>query len=246
MLTRARADSERSAARLAACGFEAVIAPVVAIQAVRSEPPEIAADAVIVTSAHAVPALAAHRAALEGLTVFAVGERTAAALRQAGFARVETAAGTGVELAALVAGRMAPGAALLHPAGRDRKDEPAASLRAAGFSLLPWTVYAAQAQAHLPEAAAQALAGGGVGFALHYSRRSLLVLLGLADRAGLAPALLALGHLCLSADVAAPLAGRGAARIRIAHRPDEDALVEALIELARDPGRTGSPAPHSR
>ena len=64
---------------------------------------------------------------------------------------------------------------------------------------------------------------------LHYSRRSASVLAGLAGEAGVRAEFGAVAHHCFSGDVAAGLAGVPAERIRIAERPDEDALLRTLV-----------------
>jgi uroporphyrinogen-III synthase len=61
---------------------------------------------------------------------------------------------------------------------------------------------------------------------LHFSRRSAESYLACAARAGVGEAALEPVHLCLSAQVAEPLAAAGAAAIRIAPRPDEAAIIE--------------------
>jgi uroporphyrinogen-III synthase len=114
--------------------------------------------------------------------------------------------------------------------GRHHKEEPAASLRAAGFTVLQWEVYEAKAAAQLPEAAIEALRTGQIGAALHYSRRSADLVVRLAEEAGLASNLRAVPHLCLSADVAAPLMAIGSAAL-VAGDPSEDALLRLLDPL---------------
>jgi uroporphyrinogen-III synthase len=225
LVTRARDDAERTAQKLLARGHEAVLAPVIEIVATGEPAPAGAYDAVIVTSAHAA-------GALSGLDdkqtpVFAVGRSTADAVRQAGFASVLAAEGDATSLSGLIRSRMPPAGALLHVTARHRKEEPAASLRAAGFTIREWEAYEARAVESLSGATIAALRTGQIGAALHYSRRSADLVIRLAGQAGLASALRALPHLCLSADVAAPLRAAGAVSL-IAEEPSEDALLGLL------------------
>jgi uroporphyrinogen-III synthase len=132
-----------------------------------------------------------------------------------------------VSLARLIRESLPPGLVLLHVTGRHHKEQPAASLRAAGFSVLTWETYEARAVETLPEAAMEALRTGQIGAALHYSRRSADLVVRLAEEAGVASNLRAVPHLCLSADVAAPLTVTGAATL-VAEDPSEDALLRLL------------------
>jgi uroporphyrinogen-III synthase len=88
-------------------------------------------------------------------------------------------------------------------------------------------VYRAVAAERLPTELTQALSARLDG-ALHYSRRSAATLLALAETAGALNALLNLAHYCLSDEVAAPLRRAGAARVSVAPRPDEAALIGLL------------------
>ena len=63
---------------------------------------------------------------------------------------------------------------------------------------------------------------------LHFSKRSAETYLAGAAQAGVAKQALAVRHICLSAQVAEPLASAGAGRIAIAPRPDEAALIASL------------------
>jgi uroporphyrinogen-III synthase len=72
-----------------------------------------------------------------------------------------------------------------------------------------------------------ALQAGALDGVLHYSRRSAQAFLAGAEAAGLLPTALKLRHYCLTFDVSVPLELAGA-RVRIAARPDETALVELL------------------
>jgi uroporphyrinogen-III synthase len=238
LISRPRPGAERSAARLAALGHEALVAPLLTIEATGEPAPAGRFDALLLTSANAAAALTrwGHLAALP---TFAVGERTAALAHEAGQREVHTAEADGVALAALVRRSVAPGGALLHAAGRERKLEPEASLTAAGYGIVPWIVYAAVGATRLPDVLAGALANGHLQAALHYSRRSVEIALSLTEGTDLLRPLLDLAHHCLSEDVAQPLAMRGATRLCIAERPDEESLLATLP--APLSSRDGSP-----
>ncbi|WP_114943506.1 uroporphyrinogen-III synthase [Microvirga calopogonii] len=227
LVTRSAPDAERTAERLAALGFEACQAPVTRIVPTSDPAPDAPYDALIVTSAHAADALTALD---RQKPVFAVGERTAEMVRAKGFARVTVADGDAVSLSRLIRANLPPGLALLHVTARHHKEEPAASLRGAGFTVLQWEAYEAKAVGALPDAAVEALRTGQIGAALHYSRRSADLVVRLVREAGLASTLRAFPHLCLSADVAVPLNAAGA-EVRAAEDPSEDALLKCLDSL---------------
>jgi uroporphyrinogen-III synthase len=228
LVTRSPEDAERTARRLAARGHETLLAPVTRIAPTREAMPDGPFDAFVITSAHAARGLSA--VAAKQAPVFAVGLHSANAVREAGFLSVVVAGGDARALSASILGALDPGATLLHVTGRHRKDEPAASLLAAGFQVRQWRAYEAQAVESLPALAIDALRTGRIGAALHYSRRSADLFLRLTSKAGLTSELKALSHLCLSADVATPFASLGITTLSAA-QPDEDALLALLDDL---------------
>lgn len=229
LLTRPEADAQRTATALRARGHEPIEAPLLRI--------DILSDAdlgagpwagILVTSANAVRAVAAHRRhdELRGVPVFTVGERTAQAMRTAGFTDVTSADGDVKALAALVAARLKPDAPLLYLAGEERSGDLAGELRGQDFAVQTVLVYRASVADKLPRTAAYALAAGIDGV-LHFSRRSAEAYVNAAHGSDLfAAALTGPVHYCLSARVAEPLKAAGAANIRIAARPDEAALLD--------------------
>lgn len=228
LVTRPPSDAVRTADKLAARGHEAVLAPVTEISPTGEPMPAGPFAALIATSTHGAAALA--RAADRTVPVFTVGERTARATRNAGFASVTAAEGDAVSLARLIQERLPAGLTLLHAAGRHRKEEPAASLSAAGFQVVTWNAYEATALDSLPLRVIEALRTGQIGAALHYSRRSAELFLQRAEEAGASAALRGFPHLCLSADVAAPLRATGVP-VLVAEEPSEDALLGLLERL---------------
>jgi uroporphyrinogen-III synthase len=242
LVLRPQADAERTARRLEAHGHEAVIAPVLRIERTDEQPPPDPFSGIILTSANAVPALAAIAAQVDGLPVFAIGERTGSEAAEAGFKDVRMAEGDAASLAALIGASLPPRARLLYVAGRERKPEPEASLTAAGFSISTWVAYEAIPAERLAPFAQSALRQGSLDVVLHYSRRSAAVALDLAARAEVMAPFLALTHVCLSADTAVPLYEAGAGQVRVAEGPDEDALLAAL-DGCREISGTGSRRP---
>ncbi len=229
LLTRPEADSARTAAALRGRGHEPVIAPLLAIEILPDA--DLGAEpwtAILLTSANAVRAIAGHRRrdALRGIAVFTVGERTAQAMREAGFTDVTSADGNVTDLAKLVAARLKPSARLLYLAGEERSGDLAGLLRAQDFAVETVLVYRAVAAQTLPRPAAVALASGIDGV-LHFSRRSAEAYVEAARNSGLLEiALMKPVHICLSDRVAEPLTRAGAATVRVAVRPDEAALLE--------------------
>jgi uroporphyrinogen-III synthase len=225
LVTRPLAQGEATAARLRKLGHEALVAPLLTIRRTGDPPPETSFDALVVTSSNAVGALAAFD---RTLPVFAVGERTASLVREAGFDAVLAGKNDGEALAGLVGSTLSPRTHLLHVAGRDRKSEPGASLTQAGFAVDTFVAYEAVPVETLPIDLERALAERALDAALHYSRRSAETALALVRRAGCERALLALAHVCLSRDAAAPLLEQGAGRLIVAEEPREASLFQAL------------------
>ena len=227
LVTRPQPDADRTAAALRARGHAGVIAPLLHIEPVDGV--ELGSGpwaAILVTSANAAAPIARLRrfTELKSLPVLAVGERSAQAMRDIGFADVIAADGGAGDLTRLAAKRLKPGMPLLYLAGAERSGDIAGDLAAQNFTVRTVVVYRALAADTLPDAAAEALAAGIDGV-LHFSKRSAAAYIKAAQAAGLTNAGIEKPvHFCLSAQVADPLAHAGAAKIRIAASPNETAL----------------------
>ncbi len=186
---------------------------------------------VLLTSANAVRAVRGHPAfaLLRALPAIGVGDRTAAAAREAGFAGVVSAAGDARDLVAAAARRFAGiGGTILYLCGEDRAADVGAALAGAGVEVVTTPVYRMAAAARFPPPAADALRAGRIQGVLHYSRRSALAYLACAGNDRLEACALRPVHYALSAAVAAPLLQAGAGDVRVAARPDEAALFERV------------------
>lgn len=244
LVSRPEERAAATAERLSELGHVAVLAPVLAITQTEEPPPAGPFAAAVVTSGNGVASLAQIRRTIGALPVYAVGRRTAEAASAAGFAHVLTGAGTGRDLADLIASTIPPGGAVLHAAGRDRTDEPARSLSEAGYAVRVWECYEACPVHALPHAAVQALRAGTVDAALHYSARTARHLARLACEADLRDQLAAVPHLCLSVDIAAALSAIRPAGVFVADAPTEARLL-ALLDTDLESFGTGSRPPQS-
>ena len=225
VVTRPQADGERTAAALEELGHEVLVAPLMRIEPVTAD---LAGtwSAIVITSVNALQAIPAAADKVKKLPVFAVGDRSAVAARQAGFAEVSSANGDIKDLVRLVAARaVGAKAPLLYLAGEDRAGDLVSELAARGIAAEMKIVYRAVAEAFPPVLAA-ALESGDVDAVLHFSRRSAELFVEGARASGVAGPAEDVRHLCLSSQVAEPLAG--ASRIAIAARPEEAALIALL------------------
>jgi uroporphyrinogen-III synthase len=230
LVTRPRAEAERTAEQLKQRGHQALIAPVLTIAPVadaKFDPESF--DAMVMTSGNAARSLTAHpslRRSLK-LPVLAVGEQTAQAARDAGFSRVVSADGDAADLLRLIRDQ-GSAARLLYLAGSDRSRDLAAELGTDGIQVETVIIYEAKAAGRLPGDAEKAIGEGMVDGALHYSRRSAAIFLDCVEAASLLARVQALAHYCLSARAAEPLSARQFNRIRIAQHPDEAALLDLI------------------
>jgi uroporphyrinogen-III synthase len=250
LVTRPEPDAERTAAALRHAGHQVDLAALLRIETIADAQLGTGPwSALAVTSANALRAIASHprRADLEGLRVFAVGRRTAAAARAAGFADV-VAAGGDVQAMAQRLREWAQGEQgehgeqdesngeqegrerdpLLYLAGQDRSGDLAGDLAAAGHRVRTVAVYRAIKADRFPPAIDAALAAGQIEGVLHFSRRSAEAYVDCARAAALLERALVPVHYCVSRQIAEPLAAAGAKDVRIAAVPHERALIELI------------------
>ena len=224
-ITRAQPGAARTAARLTALGFEPVVAPLLTIRplpdALDAAPDFASVAALAFTSPNGVEAFAALTPDLRDRPVFAVGDATAEAARDAGFIDARSAAGDIHALAALIADSPIHGL-ILAPGAREPAGDLPALLPEHAVRRLP--VYAAEeTDAPVPADFDAVL--------LHSPRaaRALAAALATVLTPDAAANRLAV---CISAAAAAPLNALSFAEIRTAEAPDENSVLTALGKSA--------------
>ena len=232
LVTRPEPDADRTARALRARGRQALVAPLLRTEPILDAPLGAGPWAAIVfTSANAVSALVAHpaKASLLRVPVFTVGARTEEVAHAAAFAEVQSAYGDVAALASLIVARLVDRTKpVLYLAGEDRAGDLEALLGGYGIAVRTVSIYRAIAATRLPEATRYALANDRIDGVLHFSKRSAEAFLAAIEADRLREQGLALRHLCLSAEVAAPLIAAGAERVEVARQPDQQSLLELL------------------
>lgn len=229
LVTRPQAEALATRSRLVALGHEAVVDPMLTITALPGAWPPGRFDAVVVTSGNAVAATAGRpeAAGLLSLPLAAVGRRTAAAARQAGFLNVTSTGRDVAALAAHVAAEWTQPRRILYLAGSDRASDLAALLGPLGHDVTVAVVYEARKATGFGPGIEDALKSGGIDAVLHYSARTAEAFIACCG-GGPGIASLAVGHVCLSRKVAGILEAAGVREVAVAERPEEDALLSLL------------------
>ena len=232
LVTRPHEEAESLIAALASRAIEALVEPVMEIHYRMPEAFDLSGvQAILCTSANGVRALA-QASSERGVPLLAVGDATAARARAEGFGSVESAGGDVGDLARLAGARLRPqNGPLLHVAGNVVAGDLVGSLRAQGFTVERRVLYEARATAALSPAAVDSLRAGAIAFALFFSPRTAAIFARLADVAGVTECCARVIALSISAAADDALASLPWRDRRIAARPNQPALLDALDQV---------------
>jgi uroporphyrinogen-III synthase len=229
LVTRPKPEAGATATRVAALGYRTLIEPLIEIVPRLGPPLELGdIQAVLVTSGNGARALAA-RTPLRDQWLFAVGDATANTLRELGFQRVESARGSATELAELVQRRCdSSRGSLLHVRGDVVASDPSVSLSEAGFSVRTAVLYETRTPSAFSPSLERTMRHNDLAYVLFFSARTARTFVRLALAAGVASACERTEAFCLSVAVAAAAAGVPWRAVRVAVRPDHEALLNLL------------------
>ena len=238
LVTRPREESEALASALGVRGIEAVIEPLMQVHYLAPTALDLrGVQAVLCTSANGVRALAQATDERE-VPLLAVGDATAVRAHSEGFTMVESAGGDVGDLARLVAARLRPrDGPLLHIAGNVVAGDIGAALREQGFAVERRVLYEARPAAALSSTTIEALRTGSIGFALFYSPRTAAIFAELAAVAAVAECCATIMAVSISRPTDAGLAGLRWFDRRVAERPNQSSLLEALDRVLSERGR---------
>jgi uroporphyrinogen-III synthase len=229
LVTRPKGDAEETSAKLVALGHDAITVPLLEIRFREGEEISLAGvQTILVTSANGIRALA-RRTNRRDVAVLAVGAQSAEIARKLGFERVTHSSGDADALASFAIASLKPeNGALLHAAGQETRGQLATRLTNRGFAVRGETLYDAVAANDLPPPLHVALAEKSLDAVLFFSPRTAGIFAALVAQAGVEDACRNILALCLSENVAAELGSLHFREIRVAQRPDHDALLALL------------------
>lgn len=224
LITRPQPAAADTARRVMDMGRQAMVAPLLEIRSLEPALPSDA-DAVLVTSGNAVPALPDWS---RGRPVFAVGAATAQRARDAGFSDVRSANGDAAMLAGLVRRQIPAGRRLLLLTGKGQGDALMAMLRDHAGTMTRCAAYEAVPASRLPEPARRALAEGRVGAALFFSAETARRMVALVREAALEDRIGIIEAYAIGDAAAVALGLLPWRRIRTAAHPTQDAMLALL------------------
>ncbi len=235
LITRPTDDAEPLTRLLRGMGFECLVEPMLTIVHEPGPAPDLTGvQALLMTSANGARAFAS-RSSERRLPVLAVGNATAQAARQAGFAQVDSAGGDVDDLSRLVRARLDPVAGvLLHVAGSRVAGDLATQLADAGFAYRREALYRAETAQGLSAATIAVMTAGIIHGVLFFSPRTAATFVRLLDKAGVMAMVARMDAFCLSPAVAEATRPAPWRRSMVAERPDQDSLLLTVQAAVSD------------
>lgn len=233
VVTRPEISAAKTAERLRLLGHDPVLLPLSRAM----HHPQVAEDALalphsalIVTSAEALRALEAIGSGLKidgDIQLFAVGEKTAAAARSAGFSNIHAGSGDGEELADLIATKLeGPDRPLLYLAGKPRAGSLGNRLEELGLTVRVAEIYEMIPVEYRPEEIGELVRTRSPQAVLLYSRENAFRFFEIFEQ--YTASLSETAFLCISARTAEAVPAAFRPHVRIAESPDENALFALL------------------
>ena len=231
LLTRPREQAEEMAQELRAMGHEVIVSPLSKRQVIEVPGELDGIGALVFTSVNGVSAMTGQiPGGLLSVPVFAVGKRTAVAATRAGFSKIIAGPGRARDLVPMIIGFAGEiNGRIVHISGDEVHSDVAALLQAAGRSAERLNVYRMVVQDRFSDEALAAIRERQLDALLFFSHRSARLFVTLAEAEGLAADLGGALAIALSDDVAEPLGVISWAGIRVAARPDREAIYEQLL-----------------
>lgn len=213
---------------LEALGYATMIEPLLTIEQVglKTLPVLDGVQALVLTSAHAIPALSVHA---KTLPIYAVGAATAEAARSAGCQDVMTSDGNALDLSRLIIEECRPEhGTILHLTGDVVREGLKEALNQRGFHYLRQATYRAIPRTRFSDDLIAAWRRRAISAVLLFSPRTAEILVRLLIHHGLERHVDRAAAICLSDQTATPCKALAWRTICPAARPNRQALLKAL------------------
>lgn len=225
LITRPIQQAQKTAQKLQSLGIPSVIDPMLTVEYLPvTIDPDRTYQAILVTSAHAVPALQHFQ---REQVIYTVGDATATAIPMQ--QRIKSAHGTAQDLASLVEKEVNPhNGSLLYISGRTIHFDLVGHLTARGFSIDRLIAYDTHPATDFTTISHHLLNEGLLECILFYSRRTAQTFAKIIQAHKIEHCLENVDALTLSEEVAKPLFDLPFKKINVANEPTEAALIEKL------------------
>lgn len=224
LITRPLEDGTIIAGLLAEHGHQTLLAPLLAPRFHEGPEPDLkGVTALLATSANGIRAFV-RRTSRRDFSVFAVGPQTTEQARNAGFTDVRNADGDAKTLATAAAKWASKEDILLHICGEDAPETLAESLKMRGFQVRRCPLYSIEPASQLPLDVRAALHKRELDAVMFFSPKSARLFRTLAQDLPTS----SLTAFCISPSTAQALHPMPFARIAVAARPNQTAIVELV------------------
>ena len=231
LVTRPKADFQRTADGLAGLGFNAVSAPMMFFNKLEILPPKLDEVAALVfTSANGIRAIAGV-AEFKGLACYVVGKQTAKLAAEHGFEVLGQGAGDVVSLVNVIAvDYLARGLEnpLLHISGVDQAGDLVKSLAELSIDCGRLRAYEMRPAERIMPEIEQKLCTDEITAILFYSTRSAKIFIELCEKTGVLAKIYSVPIFCLSKNIADRACKPYLKQIYYIDQPDEQALLDLL------------------
>ncbi len=231
LITRPHEDASHTRHLLEARGYAVMVEPMLAVLPVAAPVVDLTGvQAVLFTSANGARAMAAASGERDVL-VYTVGDASAAEAKRLGYTHVHPAGGDVAALAALIVQDLDPKAgALLHVAANVTAGDLQGALASHGFEVRKTQLYESRTAVALSDELVDALKTARIDAVLFFSPRTAETFVTLAKNAGVDGHLAEVTAYALSAAVAKTLRAVHWRAIRVAAKPEQEALLAVLDE----------------
>jgi uroporphyrinogen-III synthase len=235
IVTRAEPGASETMARLAGMSFTAIPSPMLELKALEAPMPDLSGIGNLVfTSANGVrffvDAVGGLTDLVAHLTAWCVGPATTDAARAAGFQKIERGDGNSDDLAALILSSEGPKEGFVHVANTAAAGNLVAQLSAAGRDARFLALYETVPASRLNPEARQALRSGATSVVLVHSAKAANAFAALTAGWPMEATI----FVTISEAAAAPLRSLNARAVIFAAKPNEDALMEALLQACKE------------
>lgn len=230
-ITRPEAQAQKLAAMLAKKGIPAIVAPVMEIHASPLTHLPLKPDALVLTSQHALEALAALPPNWRDIPVYAAGSTTADAAAQLGYPSLTGWRDGALAMLQRLRETLPRESSVLYLAGDTLHVDVASLLRTDGYDVEQRTVYEAMGIEKPAAPLVAALRAQQVIALTCYSSRSAKLAARQLENAGLAEALHTLKALCLSGAISEAAQHAGFSNTAMCHEASDAAML-TLAETA--------------